>query len=118
MLPLLIARTFWALKTFGTGWAIVVATIVLLAGSPTTIIDTYNAQDIGNRRPGPGFRWTLWTTREQEQAFAWIRANTADRDIVQMEPIVRGREHWTLIPSFAGRRKAAGQPNSLLPIPE
>jgi hypothetical protein len=35
-----------------------------------------------------------------------------------MEPIVRAREHWTLIPSFAGRRMAAGQPISLLPLPE
>ena len=38
--------------------------------------------------------------------------------IVQMEPMVRGREHWTLIPSFAGRRMAAGLPISLLPLPE
>jgi hypothetical protein len=91
---------------------------IAAAGLPTTLIDTYNAQDIGNRRPGPGFRWTLWTTPAQQQAFAWIRANTRDVDIVQMEPVVRGREHWTLIPSFAGRRMAAGQPISLLPIPE
>jgi hypothetical protein len=35
-----------------------------------------------------------------------------------MEPILRGREHWTLIPSFAGRRMAAGLPISLLPLPE
>ena len=26
---------------------------ILVAGLPTTVIDTYNAQDIGNRRPGP-----------------------------------------------------------------
>jgi len=32
--------------------------------------------------------------------------------------MVRGREHWTLIPSFAGRRMAAGLPISLLPQPE
>jgi hypothetical protein len=35
-----------------------------------------------------------------------------------MEPMLRGREHWTLIPSFAGRRMAAGLPISLLPLPE
>jgi hypothetical protein len=35
-----------------------------------------------------------------------------------MEPVVRGREHWTLIPSFAGRRMAAGLPISLLPLPD
>jgi uncharacterized membrane protein len=32
--------------------------------------------------------------------------------------MIRGREHWTLIPSFAGRRMAAGLPISLLPQPE
>ena len=41
-----------------------------------------------------------------------------DGRLVQMEPMVRGREHWTLIPSFAGRRMAAGLPISLLPLPE
>jgi uncharacterized membrane protein len=98
--------------------AIVLAALIFAIGVPTTAIDTYNAQDIDNRRPGPGFRWTLWTTRPQREAFAWIRAHTRDTDIVQMEPIVRGREHWTLIPTFAGRRMAAGQPISLLPLPE
>ncbi len=92
--------------------------LVLLVGVPTTAIDTWNAQDIGNRREGPGFRWTLWTTRDQQQAFAWLRAQTPESAIVQMEPMVRGREHWTLIPSFAGRRMAAGLPISLLPQPE
>jgi hypothetical protein len=114
-IPILLARTLAALPRPASA-ALVAA--VLLIGLPTTLIDTYNAQDIGNRRPGPGFRWTLWTTRAQEEAFAWIRANTAEDDIVQMEPIVRAREHWTLIPSFAGRRMAAGQPISLLPVPE
>ena len=45
-------------------------------------------------------------------------ANTPATAIVQMEPVVRGREHWTLIPSFAERRMAAGLPISLLPLPE
>jgi hypothetical protein len=114
-IPLLLARTLGALPRAGQA---VLVTIVLALGLPTTIVDTYNAQDIGNRRQGPGFRWTLWTTPAQQQAFAWIRANTSDEDIVQMEPIVRAREHWTLIPSFAGRRMAAGQPISLLPMPD
>jgi hypothetical protein len=118
MLPLLIARTFWALKSFGTGWAIAVATIVLLAGLPTTIIDTYNAQDIRNRLPGPSFRWTVPVTAAQQAAFAWVRGHVPETAIVQMEPMVRGRDHWSLIPSFAGRRMSAGLPISLLPIPE
>lgn len=114
-IPILLARPFARLPRQA---GVALAAVILLLGLPTTVVDTYNAQDIGNRRPGPGFRWTLWTTKAQEEAFAWIRANTADGDIVQMEPIVRAREHWTLIPSFAGRRMAAGQPISLLPIPE
>jgi hypothetical protein len=114
-IPILLARTFDRLAR-APRWAL--AALILVVGVPTTVIDTYNAQDIGNRRPGPGFRWTLWTTPAQQEAFAWIRENTADDAIVQMEPIVRGREHWTLIPSFAGRRMAAGLPISLLPVPD
>jgi hypothetical protein len=114
-LPMLLAPVLARLRSRGR---IVLAVLILGMGLPTTVIDAWNAQDIGNRRPGPGFRWTLWTTPDQQQAFAWIRANTPPTAIVQMEPIVRGREHWTLIPSFAGRRMAAGLPISLLPLPE
>jgi uncharacterized membrane protein len=114
-IPILLARSVEWLPLAGR--ALLVA-VVLIAGLPTTIVDTYNAQDIDNRRPGPGFRWTLYTTPAQQEAFAWLRTHTAETAIVQMEPIVRGREHWTLIPSFAGRRMAAGQPISLMPIPE
>jgi hypothetical protein len=114
-LPMLLAPVLARLRP---RWRIVVVALVLGAGLPTTAIDAWNAEDIGNRRPGPGFRWTLWTTPDQQQAFAWIQANTPRTAIVQMEPIVRGREHWTLVPSFAGRRMAAGLPISLLPLPE
>lgn len=115
MIPILLARTFeWLPRRAGA----LLAAVILVVGLPTTVIDTWNAQDIWNRRPGPGFRWTLWTTPDQQQAFQWIREHTALDAVVQMEPIVRGREHWTLIPSFAGRRMAAGLPISLLPIPE
>jgi hypothetical protein len=114
-IPILLART---LAAIGPRAAAALAGVVLVAGAPTTLIDTWNAQDISNHRPGPGFRWTLWTTRDQQQAFAWIRAHTPTDAVVQMEPMIRGREHWTLIPSFAGRRMAAGLPISLLPQPE
>lgn len=114
-LPVLLAPVLGALGR-GARTAVVVA--ILVAGLPTTLVDTWNAQDIGNRRPGPGFRWTLWTTADQQQAFEWIQRNTEPTAIVQMEPMVRAREHWTLIPSFAGRRMAAGLPISLLPLPE
>jgi len=114
-IPILLART---LERMGPRAAGSLAVVVLAIGLPTTVIDTWNAQDIGNRRPGPGFHWTLWVTPAQQDAFRWIRENTAQDAIVQMEPMVRGREHWTLIPSFAGRRMAAGLPISLLPLPE
>jgi len=114
-IPLLLARAFERLPGVA---GIALAAGILIVGLPTTLVDTYNAQDIANRREGPGFRWTLWVTRSQQDAFEWIRTNTRPTELVQMEPIVRGREHWTLIPSFAGRRMAAGQPISLLPSPE
>ena len=114
-IPVLLARS---LEWIGSRAASVAAFVILAIGLPTTVVDTWNAQDIGNRRPGPGFRWTLWVTPAQQDAFRWLRANTPADAIVQMEPVVRGREHWTLIPSFAGRRMAAGLPISLLPLPE
>ena len=98
--------------------AALLAAVISCSACRRPSIDTWNAQDISNRRQGPGFRWTLWTTPDQQQAFAgFVRTHRRDA-IVQMEPMVRGREHWTLIPSFAGRRMAAGLPISLLPLPE
>ena len=114
-IPILLARTLdWLPRPSRSA----LAALILVIGLPTTLIDTWNAQDIGNRRPGPGFRWTLWTTPDQQQAFQWIKVHTPPKAIVQMEPMVRGREHWTLIPSFAARRMAAGLPISLLPLPD
>jgi hypothetical protein len=85
---------------------------------PTTLVDVYNAQDITNRREGPDFPWTLTVTTQQQDAFRWIRGTTPADAIVQMEPIIRGRAHWSLIPSFGERRMAAGLPISLLPTPD
>lgn len=118
MLPVLLARLLWGLAATSRRVAAAVAGVVLVAGLPTTLIDAYNAQDIGNRQPGPGFRWTIPVTAAQQAAFAWIRANVPETAIVQMEPILRGRDHWSLIPSFAQRRMSAGLPISLLPVPE
>ena len=92
--------------------------VLLLAGAPTTVIDAYNARDIDNVHPGPGFHWTLLLSREQQGAFAWIREHTPRSAIVQMEPVVRQRDSWSLIPSFAQRDMAAGLPISLLKIPD
>ena len=63
---------------------------------------------------GPGFRWIVVVTRDERLAFDWIRKETPVDALVQMEPIVRGRETWTQIPTFAHRRMAAGLPISLL----
>ena len=92
--------------------------VFLLAGAPTTVIDAYNARDIGNLHPGPGFHWTLQLSRDQQGAFAWIREHTPRSVVVQMEPMVRQRDSWSLIPTFAQRDMAAGLPISLLKIPE
>ncbi len=114
-LPILVAR---ALSGISLAVVRTLAGAVLVIGAPTTIVDTFNAQDIWNREPGPGFRWTIWVTPDQQRAFEWVRTNVPSTAVVQMEPIVRGREHWTLVPSFAGRRMAAGLPISLLPLPD
>lgn len=96
---------------------IALAAVVMLIGAPTTVIDAYNAQDVTNRSMGPGFRWTVVLTPAEQEAFAWIKANTPARAVVQAEPTIRGRETWSLIPSFAERRMAAGLPISLINVP-
>jgi hypothetical protein len=93
---------------------------------PTTIVDAYNAQDVWNDHPGAGFRLTLVVTPDQQQVLEWIRKTTPATAVVQMEPSVRDRErspvghgeYWSLIPSFAHRRMAAGLPISLMRVPE
>lgn len=118
-LPALVALFFARLVDRGHAIVAAVTAVALFAvGLPTTAIDTYNAQDVGNRRMGPGFRWTVTITPGEQAAFRWIRRATAPTAIVQMEPTVRARETWTLIPSFAERRMAAGMPISLLNVPE
>jgi hypothetical protein len=99
----------------------VTAAIVLLAlvvGTPTTIIDEYNAQDIHNLAMGPGFPWTIVVTPPEQHAYAWIRENTPSTAVVQMDARSRDRATWSNIPSFAERRMAGGLPISLLKIPE
>jgi hypothetical protein len=118
MLPVLIARLLSVVGEATVAGAVALSLVILGAGLPTTIIDTYNAQDIWNRQPGPGFRWTIPVTAAQQAAFTWVRTHLPEDAIVQMEPIVRGRDHWSLIPSFAQRRMSAGLPISLLPTPE
>jgi hypothetical protein len=93
--------------------------LVLVAGAPTVVIDEYNAWDIHNLVVSPGgFPWTIVVSPEQQAAFHWIREHTAPDDIVQMDPIERGRATWSLIPTFAERRMAAGLPISLMSTAE
>lgn len=98
--------------------AVSVAIAALIAGLPTTAIDLFNAQDVTNRADGPGFKWTVLVTPAEHEALEWLRTNTPVTAIVQMDPLARGRETWSLIPSFAQRRMAAGLPISLLKVPE
>jgi hypothetical protein len=108
-LPVLAARFFsqafsWRVRWPGT----VMAALLFTVGLPTTMIDAFVAQDTSNERMGPGFHWTIHLTRQEQEALAWIRHETPPTAIVQMDALTRGRETWTLIPSFAGRRMAAG----------
>jgi uncharacterized membrane protein len=98
--------------------AAAVLVVALAIGLPTTVIDWWNAQDVTNTRMGAGFRWTVSVPPDTRAAVDWIRANTATDSVVQMSIGPRGRETWTLIPTFAERRMAAGEPISLLAAPE
>ena len=115
-------RPDWPLDAArGRRWRAAAATIalaLLVIGLPTTLIDTYNAQDIDNRRMGPGFRWTVTLTPDEQEAYRWMRTETPRDAIVQMDPIAHGRETWSQLPTFAWRRMAAARPISLMDIPE
>jgi hypothetical protein len=111
--PALIARGF---VTTGAAKRLAVATaiVAVIAGTPTTAIDVYNAQDTSNVSQSPIGPWTILISPEQREGLEWLRRSTPQTAIVQMEPTVRDRSTWSLIPSFAERRMAAGRPISLL----
>ena len=111
--PALIARGFAATGA-AKRIALVVAALAVLAGTPTTAIDVYNAQDTSNVSESPIGPWTVVITPDQTAGLEWLRRSTPQTAIVQMEPLVRERNTWSLIPSFAERRMAAGRPISLL----
>lgn len=115
--PALIARAFLAAPPYRP-MAIAVIVLALLVGFPTLAIDTYNAQDITNRSQSPIGPWTVTLTRDEHDALDWVRRSTPSTAVVQMDPLARGRQTWSLIPSFAQRRMAAGLPISLLNVPE
>jgi hypothetical protein len=98
--------------------AVLVVTTTAMIGLPTTVIDYYNAQDTTNVEMGAGFRWTVVVSPGEQEALRWIELNTPADALVQMALSPRGRETWSLIPSFARRRMAAGLPISLLRTPD
>ncbi len=117
---MLMARAAMGLFDRGRAAGVTAAVIAAaaIAGLPTTAIDWYNARDTANHeRSIGGFRWTIDLTPDEQEAFRWLKRATPAGAIVQMEPISRGRETWSLIPSFAERRMAAGLPISLLKVP-
>jgi hypothetical protein len=119
--PAIVARGLVALWQAGRKRvAVAVIGLVLAVGGPTTLIDAYNVQDVSNRgfAPRNEFHWTVLVTPDEQEALGWIRTRTSKDAVVQMEPNVRGRETWTLIPTFAERRMATGTALALLPVPE
>jgi uncharacterized membrane protein len=118
-MPMLAARYF-TLADLG-GWrrhAVVASAVFLFAiGLPTTVIDAFDAQDVAYREYGPGFYYTLVVTPAEQSALKWMEQATTSDAVVQADPIVRGRNSWTYIPSLAQRRMAAGMPISLLNEP-
>jgi hypothetical protein len=113
--PALVARGLVALSGIGRRVAFGVGGLVLALGAPTTAIDAFNAQDVENVRMGPGgFHWTVRITPAQQEALTWIREQTPPDAIVQADPTARGRETWSLIPTWGERRMAAGLPISLM----
>jgi hypothetical protein len=94
--------------------AVAVVALAAVAGAPTTVIDAYNAQDIRNFHESPNGPWTVTITPDETQALEFLRRVTPADAIVQMDPLTRERSTWSLIPSFAQRRMAAGRPISLL----
>jgi hypothetical protein len=111
--PALIARGFVSAGVKKAA-ALIVAVAAIAAGVPTTAIDLYNAQDTSNVSESPVGPWTVVVSPAEQAGLAWLRASTPQTAIVQMEPLVRARSTWSLIPSFAERRMAAGRPISLL----
>lgn len=116
-IPPLIARGFLAARPY-RAIAIAATVLAVMTGFPTLAIDVYNAQDVTNFSNSPIGPWTVTVTPDEQTALEWIRGATPPAAIVQMEPLARGRQTWSLIPSFAGRRMAAGLPISLLNVPE
>ena len=117
-LPGLAAVFFARLLRGSRRLAAAAAALLIAIGLPTTLIDGYNAQDIDNHEMGPGFKWTIVLTREEQEAYRWLRTQTPMKAIVEMDPVAHGRETWSQLPTFAWRRMAAAKPISLMAVPD
>jgi hypothetical protein len=109
-------QEWWTRQVLGRTSFAVGALVIALAALPTVLIDLYNTQDVWNRAPGPGFRWTVLLSPGERDGLEWIKRWTAARARVQVEPNVRGRDTWAYVPAFAERRMSAGLPTSMLPL--
>jgi hypothetical protein len=90
--------------------------VVVAAALPTVVIDLYNTQDVNNREQGPGFAWTLVLSHDELDAFAWIKNDTRNDAVFQVDPIARDSNTWAYIPAFAERRMGVGLPISMVPL--
>lgn len=117
-IPALVASLLAWLSDRSRTAAVAAVLAVIAIGLPTTAIDWSNAHDVANDKMGPGFRWTVVVQPDTRAVLDWVREKTPHNALVQMSIGPRGRETWTLVPTFAERRMAAGKPISLLATPE
>lgn len=92
-----------------------VAVLVVVA-LPTVAFDIYNAQDVTNRRAGPGFPWTLVLSKGEVEALGWLKTHTPPGVVVQPNSAERANASWGYIPAFGERRMAAGLPIAMIPL--
>lgn len=117
-IPPLIAAGFVSEARSWRRAAVATGIVALSVGLPATVIDVYNAQDITNLSPGPGFPWTEVIDRDEGEALNWLKRATPTTAVVQMDALARDRTTWSIIPSFAERREAAATPRTLVDDPE
>ena len=109
-LPGLAAVFFARVARLSRALATAAATLLIVTGLPTSLIDIFNAQDIDNHEMGPGFRWTIVLSPEEQQAYRWMRTQTPPKAVVAMDPYAHGRETWSQLADIRvaahGGRKA------------
>jgi hypothetical protein len=108
-------QAWWEQGGFARWTMATLATLVGVVALPTVLIDIYNAQDVGNRADGPGFKWTVILTPEEVAGLDWIKQNTPLASRVQNEPFSRNRDAY-YVTAFAERRMSGGLPTGLIPL--